>query len=123
METPMRERFRAPVAALAVAASIFTLTAARALAQAPKASSASKAWTQAKTPWGDPDLQGTWTSDDCIGAPMNRPANFGNRLYFTEQELAQRETQLEKQHENDLVETVAVDARVGTGPPGHWGER
>ena len=24
--------------------------------------------------------------------------------------------------QNDLVETVAPDARVGTGPPGHWGE-
>jgi len=34
-----------------------------------------------KTPWGDPDLQGTWTSDDCIGTPMNRPANLGDRLY------------------------------------------
>jgi hypothetical protein len=83
----------------------------------------SKAWTQPKTPWGDPDLQGTWTSDDCIGSPMNRPANMGDRLYYTEQELAQRESQLERQHQNDLVETAAPDARVGTGPPGHWGER
>ncbi|MBV9769326.1 MAG: hypothetical protein JOZ32_07135, partial [Bryobacterales bacterium] len=23
-----------------------------------------KAWTDPKTPWGTPDLQGTWTSDD-----------------------------------------------------------
>src|SRR5438876_970807 len=45
----------------------------------------------AKTPWGDPDLQGTYTSDDCIGTPMQRPANLGEKLYFTEEELAQRE--------------------------------
>jgi hypothetical protein len=84
---------------------------------------AAKVWTQPKTPWGDPDVQGTWTSDDCIGTPLQRPANLGDRLYYTEQELAQRQGNLERQLQNDLVETVAPDQRVGTGPPGHWGER
>src|SRR6202162_1745602 len=88
-----------------------------------KKSPAATSWTQPKTPWGEPDVQGTWTSDDCIGTPLNRPANFGDRLYYTEQELAQRETNLEGQQQNDLVETVAPNARVGTAPPGHWGER
>ena len=32
-----------------------------------------------KTPWGDPDLQGTWTSDDTWGVPMERPVSFGDR--------------------------------------------
>jgi hypothetical protein len=102
---------------------IFVFTAQPALAQAPKSASAGKTWVQPKTPWGDPDLQGTWTGDDCIGTPMNRPANFGTRPYYTEQELADKEKVIEKQHENDLVETVASGARVGTGPPNHWGER
>src|SRR6266705_1140281 len=44
--------------------------------------SPSKGFTPAKTPWGDPDLQGTYTSDDCIGTPMQRPANLGEKLYF-----------------------------------------
>jgi hypothetical protein len=108
-------------------AAIFALTTIPAFGQATtapaKTSPASKPWTQPKTAWGDPDLQGTWTSDDCIGAPMNRPVNLGDRAHYTEQELAQRENQLERQRENDLVETVAPDARAGTGPPGHWGER
>jgi hypothetical protein len=108
---------------MAAAASIFALAAQPVVAQALKAASAAKTWAQPKTPWGDPDLQGTWTSDDCIGTAMNRPANFGNRLYYTEQELADREKQIEKQHANDLVDTVAQDAHVGTGPPNHWGER
>ncbi len=101
----------------------FALTAGLAIGQTPKVATASKTWTQPKTPWGDPDIQGTWTDDDCIGTPMNRPANFGDRLYYTEQELADREKRLETQLQNDLVETVAPDARVGQGPPGHWGER
>ena len=85
--------------------------------------SASKTWTPPRTPWGDPDLQGTWTSDDCIGTPMQRPVNLGEKLYLTDQEIAQRQAALAKQAENDKQEFVAPDARVGVGPPGHWGER
>jgi hypothetical protein len=93
-------------------------------AQAPKAApAAAKSWTPPKTPWGDPDLQGIWTSDDCIGTPLQRPANFGDRLYLTEEELAQRESTLARQAQNDKQEFVGSDARAGTGPPGHWGER
>src|SRR4249920_1135748 len=102
---------------------IVALTALPALAQAPKAAPASKTSTAPKTPWGDPDLQGTWTSDDCIGTPMQRPANLGEKQYLTEQEIAQRESALARQAENDKQEFVAPDARVGVGPPGHWGER
>src|ERR1700741_3204931 len=91
--------------------------------QGAKSGSAGKGWTQTKTAWGDPDLQGTWTSDDCIGTPMNRPANLGQKLYLTEQEIAQRETQLARQAETEKQQTVGGDARVGTGPPAHWGER
>jgi hypothetical protein len=109
---------------------IVVLTALPAFAQNPKpapaaptAPAAAKAWTAPKTPWGDPDLQGTWTSDDCIGTPLNRPAQFGDRLYYTEQELAEREATIARQSDNDKQEFVASNARVGTGPPGHWGER
>jgi hypothetical protein len=100
---------------------ICVLGALPALAQVPQASSG-KTWVQPKTPWGDPDMQGTWTGDDCIGTPENRPASFGNRGYYTEQELADKEKQIQQRHDRDSVETVAPDARVGTGPPNHWGE-
>jgi hypothetical protein len=119
----MRYPFLVPVAAVVAATWIFTLTAGPAFGQNAKVAPAAKSWAQAKTPWGDPDLQGTWTDDDCIGTPMNRPANLGDRAFYTEQELAQRESQLAKQHETDLKEDVAPDQRVGTGPPAHWGER
>jgi hypothetical protein len=100
-----------------------TLAAGPAFGQTAKVTpAAAKTWTAPKTPWGDPDLQGTWTDDDCIGTPMNRPAAMGDRGFYTEQELADREKQIEKRHDTDLQETVAPDARVGTGPPSHWGE-
>src|SRR5713101_6974164 len=112
---------RYPFLVLAVAA-MFAMAAQPALGQA-KSAPAAKSWTQPKTPWGDPDVQGTWTSDDCIGTPLQRPANLGDRLYYTEQELAERQGRLNTQLQNDLVDTVASNQRVGVGPPGHWGER
>ncbi len=110
---------------LFIPAGLLLLTAAFALAQpAPHAlPPPPKNWVQPKTPWGDPDIQGTWTSDDCIGTPMNRPANFGDRPFLTEQEISDRMKNLEKQHEGDLKDTVDASQRVGTGPPGNWGER
>src|SRR2546426_3295725 len=89
------------------------------LGQARKA--APKAWTAPKTPWGDPDLQGTWTSDDHIGVPMQRPETLGNRQAPTEEEIAQRQAQLEKQAQTDSEEFVAENAKAAVNPPGHWG--
>jgi hypothetical protein len=82
-----------------------------------------KVFTQSKTPWGDPDLQGTWTSDDCINTPMQRPANFGEKLYLTDEELTQREAAIARQAENDKQQFVASNAQANVNPPGHWGER
>ena len=82
-----------------------------------------KAWTPPKTPWGDPDLQGTYTSDDCIGTPMSRPANLGEKRFYTEEELAQAEARIARQAESDKQQFVAANAAVSVGPPGHWGER
>jgi hypothetical protein len=82
-----------------------------------------KTWAVPKTPWGDPDMQGTWTSDDCINTPMQRPANLGDKLYYTEEELAQREAAIARQAESDKQEFVATNARANVNPPGHWGER
>jgi hypothetical protein len=48
-----------------------------------------------RTSWGDPDLQGVWSSDDTAGIPLQRPEQFGNRLYLNEQEYAERAKQVE----------------------------
>jgi hypothetical protein len=86
-------------------------------------SSAPANWTPPKTPWGDPDLQGIYTSDDYIGVGLQRQAQFGTRLYLTEEEMAARQNQVENAAQNALQEFANPDGRVGTGPPGHWGER
>jgi hypothetical protein len=45
------------------------------------------AYATPKTPWGEPDLQGVWSSDDAT-MPMQRQAAFGNRLYRNDEEWA-----------------------------------
>jgi hypothetical protein len=39
------------------------------------------------TPWGEPDLQGIWTSDG--ETPLQRPARYANREFFTDDERAE----------------------------------
>jgi len=51
-------------------------------------------YTTPKTPWGDPDLQGVWSSDDA-SMPTSRPMNFADRLYLNDEEYAARVKQIE----------------------------
>src|SRR5690349_3158262 len=39
-----------------------------------------------KTAWGEPDLQGIWS--DTVETPLERPAKWGDKEFFTEQERA-----------------------------------
>jgi len=53
-------------------------------------------YTVPRTPWGDPDLQGVWSSDDTANIPTSRPANFGDRMYMTDEEFKTRQATVEK---------------------------
>jgi hypothetical protein len=43
-------------------------------------------WTLPRTPWGDPDLQGVYTS--ATYTPVERPREFAGKEFFTAQEAA-----------------------------------
>ena len=59
---------------LSAAMSVVVAAGAVVAAQShPEVVDAGKAWTQ-KTPWGDPDIAGAWTSDDMRGVPRERAA-------------------------------------------------
>jgi hypothetical protein len=47
-------------------------------------------WQVARFSWGDPNLEGTYTSRDMSGIPMTRPAQFGTREHLTAAEFAER---------------------------------
>ena len=70
-----------------------------------------------RTPWGDPDLQGTWSSDDEAGVPFERP------LGQTKPKVDGMELELlleEREHQR-VDTTAAIFGLTGGGPP-HWYE-
>ena len=60
-----------------------------------------KPYAAPKTPWGDPDLQGVWSSDDTQGIPMQRPQNVAG-LYQTDEQWAARQKQTQQGIQNAL---------------------
>jgi hypothetical protein len=52
-----------------------------------------------KTPWGDPDLQGTWSNQTLT--PLERPAQFKDKPVLTEAEAAAYEKRLVEQGDVD----------------------
>jgi hypothetical protein len=65
-------------------------------------------WTAPKTAWGEPDLQGVWSSDDATfpisrqqpgpgrgGAPANAATAAPQGLYLTDEEFAARQKQIQ----------------------------
>ena len=58
-------------------------------------------YTAPKTPWGDPDLQGVWSSDDTSGVPMSRAQNVTG-LYLNDEAWAARQKQTQQGVQNAL---------------------
>src|SRR5688572_12685494 len=123
----MKHRFLLLLVTISIVTASTLLMAVPIAGQAPnpavKATSTAKPWTPPKTPWGDPDLQGVYTSDDYINVGLQRNAALGTRLYSTDEEIAARDAQIQTATKNALQEFANPNANIGTGPPGHWGER
>ena len=58
------------------------------------AAASSKRPASKRTPWGDPDLQGTW--DYRTITPLERPQNMGDRQFLTDAEAATLEARAAK---------------------------
>ena len=121
-------RFRRVYASVTWFAALLAVSAITALGQ----TSPAKPYSAPRTPWGDPDLQGMWPGN--VSAPLQRPANFGERATLTDEEFAQREAQARAQAEADSQQFVPAAAGQGRGgrgggrgggigPPDHWLER
>src|SRR5438132_12261571 len=48
-------------------------------------------WVAPKTPWGDPDLQEIWSTEDLRDVPYERPDSAQGRTLLTDEEFAERE--------------------------------
>ena len=103
-------------------------------AQAPKGSPArggtEAAYHPPRTPWGDPDLQGKWPSNQMAGVPLQRAESLGTRNVLTDEEFAVRRAQAARQSAQDSEDFDFDNPSVpfgqvggGQSPPQHWFER
>ncbi len=79
-----------------------------------------------RTAWGDPDLQGTYTSDNSIGVPFERPEPFGTRSRLTDDEYAERVKGNQEQLAKDLAARPRASSRrdpSAINASRHWLER
>ncbi len=105
----MHHRFFASIGTLAVVIAVVLLVTIPVAGQAPsstaKAAPAAKKWTPARTPDGQPDLQGYWTNSTYT--PLQRPNNV-TKEFYSKEEAAQIEKQAaERESEQTEPGTIA----------------
>jgi hypothetical protein len=107
-----RVKRRAVVALLSIAIACVTIGVGELRAQRTPAAP----WTHPRTVWGDPDLEGVWTSDNNFSIPLERPPEVADKEFLDGPEL---DAALAKRAQ--LIAAVADGGVVGAGPS-HWYE-
>jgi hypothetical protein len=69
------------------------------------------------TPWGEPDLRGTWPIDHLNFTPLQRTKEQGRRAFLTDAEYAAREKSL-----GDRAKQFETEEKNGKLGMGHWVE-
>lgn len=71
-----------------------------------------------RTSWGDPDLEGVWPGVDMVRVPLQRPRQYGTRLF-----MSAEEQEVLRQREDEQIDRVSRQGAGGAiGAPGHWVE-
>src|ERR1700758_3720287 len=85
----MGDRFSHSMIMAAIAAAGGTVTCISITPTSAQAPAASVTTPPAalKTPWGEPDLQGIWTTE--FDVPLQRPAKYAGQEFFTEAQRAE----------------------------------
>jgi len=101
-----------------------TISIAAAVVMALTASTYGAAPWSGRTPWGDPDYQGEWTSEGEYGVPFERPAQYGTRAFLTDEEYAKRLNDVRLRNAKDLerVDVLAGKVDAPNAPIPHWRE-
>jgi hypothetical protein len=87
-------------------------------AQAQTSPRPTSTWT-GRTAWGDPDLQGKWEVVE-TATPMERPKEFANREFLTDQQIAARTEAFKNLKQPDSDDTEAPrDAKANAIAPEH----
>jgi hypothetical protein len=102
------------VSALVLAAALSIPARAQAPSKTAAAGAPAKPFTTPRTPWGDPDISGTWSSDDLRSVPLQRPAEFGTRAELSDEEYAKRLAANNEARTRELNRVGAFRNDVGT---------
>ena len=106
-------------AAAAPAAAAPAAVAPTPTAQSARAVAASKTYALPRTPWGDPDLQGSYTTTNENGVPMERPNQYPAQGTMTDAEF-QKIVRTQQERARASAGRIG-GAATGAGPP-HWYE-
>ena len=90
---------------------VFTVMAVVMLASAGSGAQTAESWEAPRTPWGDPDLQGSWTNTTTT--PLERPDELADQNVLTDGERAARD-------EAGLVAREQRGITPGTGETGSY---
>jgi hypothetical protein len=72
----------------------------------------------ARTPWGDPDLQGVWSYNDDVNTPFERPTELSGKPVVADEELAEL---LAERAKRNAERAPTIGGETGAGPV-HWYE-
>jgi len=97
---PDADRVRQAVVALLAGAVTLVLTAAGAQSRGDAEYTYPDGSPLPTTEWGDPDLQGMWPIMHLFTTPLQRPAQFGERRFRTEEEIAQAQASMDRRDES-----------------------
>lgn len=92
MNIPFKKR----ILALGTTAMAFMLVEGSAVGAAVEGE---EGYTPPMTPWGEPDLRGTWPINHLIGTPLVRDPSYGNNRFMSDEEFAERQAAVESRDE------------------------
>ena len=80
------------------------------------------AYSPAKTPWGDPDLQGTYTNKDENGIPMERPNQFDGKRLEDVDDSSEFADIVRERNDRAAAAAAGIGGRDTGAGPVHWYE-
>ena len=100
---------------------VLTLVAAVALLPGVLAGQSPNDWTPPRTPWSDPDLQGTW--DFGTITPLERPEEYGDKAFLSSEEVAGLNAESQIRASSDRRDELTPEQDVALAYDQFWWDR